>query len=347
MSKKKKKIYCTYVRAPEHVMTGHPESPQRISAIQEWLADPPYPEMCWLESEPAEETAVLRVHRAALLSALQRECRIGVHEFEPAPSYVTHSSYEAALLAAGATLAVSRKIISKGFGRGFAIVRPPGHHAESEVSMGFCLLNNVAIAAADALDLGLARVAIVDFDAHHGNGTEEIFRDVSEVGYLSSHEGGMYPGTGRLHDAAHARGRIINVPLQHQAGGKSLKKVINSIVKPWLRMFRPQMLFVSAGYDAHFSDGLTSLNVDTRSFYHISRKLVELAEDYCEGRILFVLEGGYDPIALQDNIQATLAAMCDRQSFPDRHGKGPRDPVDSSSLVESVIRLHRLPLKEK
>lgn len=327
-------------------MPGHPEAPGRISAIQDWLTNPPYPEIHWLAADPAEETAVLRVHQPELLSALRAECRLGVHEFEPAPSYVTHSSYEAALQAAGATLAASRKIISEGEGRGFAIVRPPGHHAERDASMGFCLLNNAAIAAADALTQGLSRVAIVDFDAHHGNGTEAIFWDVPEVGYFSCHEGHMYPGTGQLQDAAHARGRIINVPLPHQAGGASFRELIKKVVKPWLRAFRPQMLFVSAGYDAHFSDALTSLNVDTECYYRISRKLVKLAEKYCEGRILFVLEGGYDPIALQDNIQASLAALCGREKYPNRYGQGPQDGVDLSSLIESVLRLHRLPVKE-
>ena len=121
MSEIKKKVYCTYVKAPEHTMPGHPEAPGRITRIQEWLEAPPYPEMHWLEAGPVEESAVLRVHRTELLSALRAECRLGIHEFEPAPSYVTPSSYEAALRAAGATLAVSRTIISEGKGRGFAI----------------------------------------------------------------------------------------------------------------------------------------------------------------------------------------------------------------------------------
>jgi len=212
MKENKNIVYCTFQEAPEHHFLGHPEAPQRIQAMAEWLEDPPYPEVQWLEFEPAKEGDITLVHDQSLLVALKEECQVGPHEFEPSPSYVTKESYNAALGGVGAGLKVSRGIISKDFGRGFAVVRPPGHHADAETSMGFCLLNNIAIAAADAVASGLSRVAIVDFDAHHGNGTQSIFWDTPEVGYLSTHEGHIFPGTGSIDDAQHAKGRIINVP---------------------------------------------------------------------------------------------------------------------------------------
>ncbi len=327
-------------------MQGHPEAPARIAAIRDWLENPPYPELQWLNAAPASEAALLRVHEEALLLGLQAECQLGLHEFEYAPSYVGKSSYQSALKAAGAVLTVSRKILDQGQGRGFAIVRPPGHHAERDISMGFCLINNIAVAAADALAQGLRRVAIVDFDAHHGNGTEMIFWDAPQVGYFSSHEAGIYPGTGHLQEAPHARGRIVNAPLPHYTGGAALEKLYTDIVEPWLKAFQPEMLFVSAGYDAHFADTLTSLTVDTSSFYRISSKLVKWADQYCQGRVLFTLEGGYDPLALEDNIQASRAALCDHQDYDDRLGKTPArlkpQWPELTSVIESLSKLHRL-----
>ena len=310
--------------------------------MAEWLENPPYPEVRWLEFEPAKEGDITLVHDQSLLFALKEECQVGTHEFELSPSYVTKESYNAALGAVGAALKVSRGIISKDFGRGFAIVRPPGHHADAETSMGFCLLNNVAIAAADAVASGLSRVAIVDFDAHHGNGTQSIFWDTPEVGYLSTHEGHIFPGTGSIDDAQHAKGRIINVPLPPFCGNKAFDQITRHILHPWLSSFQPEMLFVSAGYDGHFSDPLTTLTLDTTGFYQLTANLIKMADEFCHGRIMFVLEGGYDPLALKDNIQACLAAMSGHQDYPDHYGKGPDVKPDVTGLIQQLQEHHQL-----
>ncbi len=308
----------------------------------EWLANPPYPEIQWLDFEPADEKDVILIHKASLLTGLQAECEFGPHQFEPSPSFVTEESYRDALGAVGATLAVSRKIITEGKGRGFAIVRPPGHHAEPDASMGFCLLNNVAVAAADAVASGLSRVAIFDFDAHHGNGTEAAFWATEQVAYCSTHESGIYPGTGLLASTPHARGRIVDIPMPAFSGDTTFKRVLQEIVQPWLARFQPEMLFVSAGYDVHFSDPLTSLTLDTRGIYDMTRTLVELAEEYCGGRIMYVLEGGYDPIALKDNVQASLAGLCGETVYPDHYGKGPDVNVNIEPEIQEIIRYHQL-----
>jgi acetoin utilization deacetylase AcuC-like enzyme len=336
------KVYCTYQKAPKHRFPNHPESPQRITTLGAWLDFPPYPEMEWLPYEPAREGEVTLAHRQSLLAAIKAESQQGTHEFEPAPTYVTATSYQDALGAAGATLAVSRRIVEEGQGRGFAIVRPPGHHAEPDRAMGFCLLNNIAIAAADAVASGLEKVAIVDFDAHQGNGTQAIFWDTPQVGYFSTHEGGSYPGSGRLDEAPHARGRIINCPLPAFAGNAAFRRVLDEVMEPWIRQFKPEMIFVSAGFDAHFSDPLTTLTLDTKGYYMLAQRLVSFADHYARGRIMFVLEGGYDPKALEDNIQACLAAMCERSEYSDHYGEAPGVSPNVDSLISKLRETHHL-----
>jgi len=342
MNQDNRNVYCTFQDAPEHTFPRHPESPHRLSLMGEWLHSPPYPEMTWLDFEPASEAEILLIHPRQTLDFIKSACQRGPHEFEPSPSYVTESSYGAALGAAGATLAVSRRILADGQGRGFAIVRPPGHHAEPDRPMGFCLMNNVAIAAAEAVASGLSRVAIIDFDAHHGNGTEAAFWQTPEVGFLSIHEMNLYPGSGSLESASHARGRIINVPLPGFSNTTAFLNLFEQVAGPWLKNFGAEMLLVSAGYDAHFSDPLTTLMLDTSGFYQIAHKLVTLAETYCQDRILFVLEGGYDPQALSDNIQACLAALCGRSDFPDHFGHAPGGRSQVAELIEELRVHHQL-----
>jgi acetoin utilization deacetylase AcuC-like enzyme len=340
MSEKDNKVYCTYQQSPEHAFPGHPESPQRLQSMGEWLVNPPYPQIEWLDFKAATEKEIALIHPASVLEGLRSECELGSHQFEPAPSYVTRQSYWDALSAAGATLAVTRRVLTEGKGRGFAIVRPPGHHSEPETPMGFCLLNNIAIAAADAVANGLGKVAIFDFDAHHGNGTEAVFWETEQVAYCSTHESGIYPGTGFLDSAPHAKGRIVDIPLPAFSGNTTFNRVTENIIIPWLERFQPEMLFVSAGYDAHFSDPLTSLTLDTRWFFDITQTLVELAEKYCKGRIVFVLEGGYDLIALKDNIQASLAALSGHNEYPDHYGKGPDVNVNIEPEIEAIRAFH-------
>lgn len=342
MREKEPSVYCTFQDAPQHHFNGHVESPHRLYLMQEWLAYPPYPQITWLDFQPAEEGDVTLVHGKELLEFLQQECQLGAHQFEPSPSYVTRESYHAALNAVGATLAVSRKIYSNQAGRGFAIVRPPGHHAEPLDAMGFCLLNNIAIAAADAIAHGLKKVAIVDFDAHHGNGTQTAFIDTPEVGYLSTHERNIYPGTGLFETPQHADGRIINIPLPPFSGNKAFQTITERVIASWLRGFHAEMLLISAGFDAHFSDPLTTLILDAQGFYDLAKSLVQLANQYCHGRVMFVLEGGYDPFALKDSIQACLAALCGESQFSDHYGKAPSYEPDISELINHLIMRHHL-----
>ena len=341
MEKKvKRKVYCTFQEATEHHFPGHPESPLRIQALRGWIDSPPYPEIEWLDYSPAEESDVILIHDKQFLAALEIESRQGSHEFEPSPTYVTESSYRDALGAAGATLTVSRRILSEGSGAGFAIVRPPGHHAGFDGPMGFCLLNNIAIAAADAVASGVEKVAIVDLDAHHGNGTQVVFSETQAVSYLSIHEMNTFPSTGMVDSAPQARGRIVNIPMPAFAGNEAYRQVLELVIVPLLTRIKPEMIFVSAGLDAHFSDPLTTLSLDTDGYFMLARRLVGMAEACCEGRIMFVLEGGYDPIAVKDNIQACLAAMSGHSEYPDQYGKAQAVNPDVSSLINTLREVH-------
>jgi acetoin utilization deacetylase AcuC-like enzyme len=342
MSEKNSTVYWTYQAAPDHTLAGHPESPKRFGYFQDWINQSPYPAMEKLDFKPAGMGDLILAHSREMIEKLQGECHYPTHEIEQAPTYVTPKSYQAALGAVGATLAVSRKVFAEGTGRGFAIVRPPGHHADHDRSMGFCMFNNLAIAAADAVISGAGKVAIFDFDAHHGNGMEDIFWHTEQVAYCSIHEDGLYPGTGQVDAAPHARGRLINVPVPAFSGTRVFDQVFDRVVTPWLRAFQPEMIFISAGYDAHFSDPLTSLTLNTDGFYALTQKIMALADELCDGRLVLALEGGYDPLALSDNLQASLAALSGETDYPDHYGKGSDQAKDVSALIEQVRTYHQI-----
>ena len=176
--------------------------------------------------------------------------------------------------------------------------------------MGFCIFNNVAIAARAALKQGLERVAVIDYDAHHGNGTQAAFLNDERVGFLSAHQyqAGFYPGTGWIEDAPHAKKRIVNVPLPARAGDQVYEQVADRIFVPFVESFKPQMIFVSVGFDAHWNDPITMLGLSTAGYLMLAKKVLALAEEYCEGRLVFVLEGGYDPLNVANGAEATFIA---------------------------------------
>jgi acetoin utilization deacetylase AcuC-like enzyme len=212
--------------------------------------------------------------------------------------------------------------------------------------MGFCIFNNIAIAARDALSNGLQRVMVIDYDAHHGNGTQTACLEDERFGFISTHQWGIYPGTGWITDAPHARRRLVNVPLEAYAGDKTFEHVTDQIFKPVVESFRPQMLFISAGFDAHWNDPLTSLGLSTHGFYNISKKLVDLAEEYCNGRIVFVLEGGYDPRNVVNGAMAVFDSLTSSPLPPegrarkDAHDPSPYAEGDHQSRISEVRNWH-------
>ena len=323
---------------PGHVYPDHPEHLDRLRLIGPVLAAAKAER---IESRLANRDEIGLVHTAAMIDSLERDCSQGGAIIDFAPTYVTTASFDSARRAAGGALECTRRVLNGDLANAFAIVRPPGHHAEPDRAMGFCLFNNVAIAAAWGLTRGLRRVAIVDFDAHHGNGTQAAFFADPRVGYLSTHQWGIYPGTGWIEDAPDARGRIVNVALPSHAGDNAFSIIEEAIIRPFLRGFEPDLIFVSAGFDAHWSDPLTRLGLSSRGFHLLSQHLVLLADELCGGRIVFVLEGGYVPANVANGAGAVFAALV-HGSFADPHDPSPHREPDVAGHLARIRDLHSL-----
>ncbi|MEK6753207.1 MAG: histone deacetylase [Chloroflexota bacterium] len=327
----------TFVPSRSHEYPGHPERPGRFEILETQL------DLFGAERiEPirAEEEVVARVHELGLIQAIEEVCKQGAGVIDYAPTYVTQTSYEDAMLAAGGVIACARAVMRGEAQNAFAIVRPPGHHAEPHRAMGFCIFNNIAIAAQDALSKGLERVMVIDYDAHHGNGTQAAFMNDERAGFVSTHQWGIYPGTGWIDDAPQARKRIANVPLYARAGDETFARIGAEIFKPMVEAFRPQMLLISAGFDAHWNDPLTSLGVSAQGFFDISKQLVGIAEEYCHGKIVFVLEGGYDPRNVAQGVAAVFGALTSRLFKNEADDPSPYNEPDHESRIAEIRKWH-------
>lgn len=338
------KIAISIVRSEGHVLAGHPESPQRFSHFGRLFEGPLSSHLLKIPDTAASPVSVLRVHTPDYLNSLEKICRSGGGFLDYGDTYASPVSYQAALNASGGTLGVLDWVVKGKAQTGFALVRPPGHHATQAKAMGFCLLNNVAIAAREAQLKGLKRVMIVDFDVHHGNGTQAVFDRDSSVLYISTHQEGIYPGSGWWTDAGSGPGEgyTVNIPLPARAGDANFEEIFEEIVFPMAARFAPDILLVSAGFDAHWKDPLANLSLSTSGYYSIGSWLMEIANHHSHGRLLFVLEGGYDPKTLADNVEATLCAIAGvpnpGQGNPSRSGPEPA----LSDLISSLRSLHHL-----
>ncbi|MDX1378721.1 MAG: histone deacetylase, partial [Anaerolineales bacterium] len=293
-----------------------------------------------LDAKAASRDEIRRIHNPKLVSSLEKICREeapGIIDY--APTYVTKTSFDDALLAAGAVLTCSRAVLNGGAKNAFAIVRPPGHHAEPDKAMGFCIFNNIAIAARDALANGLKRVLVIDYDAHHGNGTQAAFLDDNQIGFLSTHQWGIYPGTGWLTDAPEAKKRIVNVPLPAYAGDTVYAQVADQIFKPFVESFKPQMIFISVGFDAHWNDPITMLGLSTQGYATLANKVVNLAEEHCNGKIVFVLEGGYDPVNVANGAGTVFTALTG-MGASEASDPNPHQEPDCESRIEEIRNWH-------
>ncbi|MFZ6030558.1 MAG: histone deacetylase family protein [Chloroflexota bacterium] len=295
----------------EHRAPGHPERPERVEAIQSALQAAgwwqPYPHLT-PSVLPAE--VLHAVHSPAYLSALQLACRRG--GFLDQDTYVTPASWLLAHRSAGGAAAVAQAVWRGQARRGFALCRPPGHHALRGQGMGFCLLNNIALAAQSlVLQHGVQRIAIVDLDLHHGNGTQDIFWQRGDVFFCSVHQAPLYPGTGKLWErgAGAGEGMTANFPLLPGSGDRAYLAFMDALILPLLARVAPQIVLVSYGFDAHWMDPLGNLALSAGAMGRLVQRLAAWADDHCEGKLAIVLEGGYDLDAAAACSQAVVAAL--------------------------------------
>jgi acetoin utilization deacetylase AcuC-like enzyme len=276
---------------------GHPESPARLAAVLRALDHDRFAALDRVEAPRASREQLLRVHRAAHVERILDAAPVSGTLRLDEDTVMSPGSAEAALRAAGAVVAAVDAVLAGDIGHAFCAVRPPGHHAMPERAMGFCLFDNVAVAAAHALAAhALKRVAIVDFDVHHGNGSQAIFEREPRVLYVSSHQSPLYPETGRENE--HGVGNIVNGCLSAGDGSYAFRELWDGLLLPRLHAFRPQLVLVSAGFDAHRDDPLAELQLGSEDYAWLTAKLVELAHRHAGGRLVSALEGGYDLAAL-------------------------------------------------
>ncbi len=285
---------------------GHPESPARLATVIDAIGSA-FPQLDWRAAPTATRAQLERVHDRRLVASILDAPAQHARRIDP-DTVMSEDSALAALHAAGAAVAAVDAVLAGHAKRAFCAVRPPGHHATHDVAMGFCLFNSVAVAAAHALaEHGLDRVAIADFDVHHGNGSQDIFAREPRVAYLSSHQWPLYPGTGSADD--HGVGNIHNVPLPPRADGRALRRAWADVLLPQLDAFAPQLLLVSAGFDAHRLDPLAQIEAGTEDFGWLTGQLCAVADRHAGGRVVSMLEGGYSLQALREASVAHVGAL--------------------------------------
>jgi len=334
-------LLYTHRSADDHVNPpGHPEQVARLPAVLaalEGLA------LDRREAPVAEDAEVLRCHPARLLARLRQATPEDGWSMLDADTQLSAGSVNAALRAVGGACAAVDAVLGGESRRAFVAMRPPGHHAETDRPMGFCLFGTVAIAARRALDLhGLERVAVLDFDVHHGNGTQDCFYDDGQVLFCSTHASPLYPETGEIAESGleSGYGTTLNVPLPHGAGDRAFRLVFEELIEPALREFVPQLILVSAGYDSHWADPLGPLTLSTTGYADLTRRLKRLADELCGGRIALVLEGGYDPPALSACVLASLRVLMEQPAVADKLGPSGMDEPNVEALVERIRRHH-------
>jgi acetoin utilization deacetylase AcuC-like enzyme len=279
---------------------GHPERPARLRAVREGLHGAGFLSRCRIfPPVAATDAEITAVHDPAYLRHVEAAVSRGACLLDSGDTAVCARSAEIARLAAGSVLSLTRAVASREVERGFAAVRPPGHHAERGLAMGFCLFNNVAIAARALRDGGMQRVLVVDWDVHHGNGTQHLFEEDPTVFYFSVHQFPLYPGTGAAGERGRGRGlgATLNLPLPPGSGNAAFLQALRDMGDA-AASFRPEMVLVSCGFDAHARDPLAGLTVTTEAFAEATRIVISLAETFAGGRLVSVLEGGYDLQAL-------------------------------------------------
>lgn len=338
-----------YIYSPvylKHSAAGHPEAPQRLEAIlQVWQDTHLLDELTAIEPTPASDERLLRVHSQKHLNTIHSADRRGGLQID-SDTYMNQFSREAAYLAAGGALNAVDAVMTDAVDASFLLARPPGHHATRDLAMGFCLFNNAAVAAQYALDrYKFERILIVDFDVHHGNGTQDIFYASPEVFYFSTHRYPFYPGSGHWRDIGveQGRGYTFNVPLPHSVGNEQYARIFDDLLYPAMQRYQPQLVIASAGYDAHWADPLGALTLlDATGYHYLTRVLHAIAKEYAGGKIVLLLEGGYHFDALAWSSYASVQALLAKPAADDPTGPPPREERDIGDLIEHLQGIHQL-----
>jgi acetoin utilization deacetylase AcuC-like enzyme len=291
---------------------SHPETPQRLVSIYEMLDNP---DMAWkysgIDAREATLQELERVHEAGYIASIAATAGGAMFMLDP-DTVATAETYEVARLAAGGAMNAVDSVISRETDNAFALIRPPGHHAQPETAAGFCIFNNIAVAARHALSRHkIERILIVDWDLHHGNGTQEIFYNDRQVLYFSTHQWPGYPGTGALEEMGRGEGLgyTLNVPLKSGADDAFYLRLFREILSPVALAFQPEIILVSAGFDIYVGDPLGDMRVTPEGFACLTRVLMNLAEACCGGRLVMVLEGGYHIQGLTKSVRAVLQEL--------------------------------------
>jgi acetoin utilization deacetylase AcuC-like enzyme len=335
-------IVISSERFAEHqTPPGHPECPERAEVMDvvasEWRGKGG--EVVAPREATREQLA--RVHGSEYLRRISETAGSAI-ALDP-DTYTSPETYEIALLAAGAAVDAVERVMGGGHKRVLAMVRPPGHHAEHDRAMGFCFYNNIAVAAAHAKTLGAGRIAIVDYDVHHGNGTQHMFERDPGVLYISTHQYPYYPGTGAADEigVGAGAGYTVNLPLEAGAVCEDYRLVFESVVLPVLKQFAPDLVLVSAGFDAHERDPLGGMRLTSDAFAAMTAQLRAVAEDCCGGRLVLVTEGGYDFRALADSLRAVVGALGSEATPPAAWPAAAGEPSRGRASAEAAARMLR------
>tara|TARA_Y100000590_G_C15743991_1_gene1021337 strand:- start:3485 stop:4438 length:954 start_codon:yes stop_codon:yes gene_type:complete len=294
---------------------SHPESPERLNAILHRLrASPVWNNLKLLDPQPVELSELTLVHHFGYVRSVEEKCGGGLSVLDRGDTVVCPESYQVALKAVGGVVLAVEKVFASEIFNAFCAVRPPGHHAEREEVMGFCLFNNAAIAARVAQKLfGAERILILDWDVHHGNGTQHIFESDPTVHYISIHQYPFYPGTGAKKEigVGEGLGATTNFPLDAGGGDEIYLDIFNNALPDIVMGFKPDFIILSAGFDAHVLDPLANMNVSTECFYRMTEVMTALAAEICHGKLVSILEGGYDLQGLSESVEAHLTQLCE------------------------------------
>jgi len=330
----------------EHDTGDHVENSQRLVAVMSYLKETGIKEkLTCLPPRPALLEELKMIHAPEYISYVKSKAEKGGGWLDP-DTVMSPRSYEAALYAAGGLLVAVEEVMKGEVDNAFALVRPPGHHAIHDRAMGFCIFNNMAIAAKFALSkFSLKRVLIADFDVHHGNGTQDAFYSDSKVLYFSTHQYPFYPGTGWMDETGtgEGEGTTVNFPMAAGWSDEEYLRAFNEVLVPVARRFQPQLILVSAGFDAHWADQLAMMRVSVKAFAQMVMILKNLAAELCQGRLIFTLEGGYNLRVVSSSIKAIFDVLLGNSEIDDPLGEAEvRKPEGFDEHIEAIKRIHHI-----